>query len=79
VLAWAGHMARAVILCIIAYFLIQASLQSDPGDVVNTDKAFNLLGESILGHPAFVVVALGTISYGLYMFMLAWYYEFDSD
>jgi hypothetical protein len=79
VIAWAGHMARAVILCIIAYFLIQASLQSDPGDVVNTDKAFNFLGESILGHPAFVVVALGTISYGLYMFMLAWYYEFDSD
>jgi hypothetical protein len=79
VLAWAGHLARAVILCIIAYFLIQASLQSDPSDVVNTDKAFNFLGESILGHPAFVIVALGTISYGLYMFMLAWYYDFDHD
>jgi hypothetical protein len=78
VLAWAGHLARAVILCIIAYSLLSSAFTSNPGNVLNTDKAFNFLGESILGHPAFVVVALGTICYGLYMFMLAWYYDFDA-
>ena len=31
VLAWCGHLARAVILCIIGYFLLQSAFQSDPG------------------------------------------------
>lgn len=78
ILAWAGHFARGVILLIIAFFLIRASFQSDPSEVVNTDKAFNFLGEQV-GHWSFVLVAAGTICYGFYMFALSVYYDFQED
>lgn len=78
VLAWTGHFARGIILLIIAYFLIKASIQSNPNDVVNTDKAFNFLGEHI-GHVSFIAVAVGTICYGFYMFALSRYYDFQND
>lgn len=77
-LAWIGHFARGIILLIIAYFLIQAAVLSNPEDVVNTDKAFNFLGEKI-GHASFVAVAAGTICYGFYMFALSRYYDFSDD
>lgn len=77
-LAWLGHFARGIILLIIAYFLVVASLQSQPSEVVNTDKAFNYLGEKI-GHFVFVVVAIGTICYGLYLFALSFYFDFEDD
>jgi hypothetical protein len=78
VLAWAGHFARGVILLIIAFFLIKAALMSNPSEVVNTDKAFNFLGEQV-GHWSFVLVAVGTICYGFYMFFLSYYYDFQDD
>ena len=77
-LAWIGHFARGIILFIIGYFLVKAALQSNPNDVVNTDKAFNFLGEHI-GHVSFIAVALGTICYGFYMFSLSIYYDFQND
>jgi hypothetical protein len=63
---------------IIAYFLILASIQSNPSKVVNTDKAFNFLGEHV-NHVAFIVVAAGTICYGLYLFALSIYFDLDND
>ncbi|MBD0293955.1 MAG: DUF1206 domain-containing protein [Flavisolibacter sp.] len=75
ILAWIGHFARGIILLIIAWFLIDAAIKSNPHEVVNTDKAFNYLGEHI-GHPVFVLVALGTMCYGCFMFALGFYYDF---
>ncbi len=77
-LAWIGHFARGIILLIIAYFLVSAALQSNPAEVVNTDKAFNFLGEE-LGNLSFAIVAAGTICYGFYMFALSYYYNFEDD
>lgn len=77
-LAWSGHFARGTILLIIAFFLIKASLESEPSEVVNTDKAFNFLGDEV-GHWSFVLVAVGTICYGFYMFFLSRYYDFQDD
>ena len=73
VLAWVGHIARAIILLILSYFLIRSAVESDPKEVGDTDTAFNFIGEVIfgktIGHPLFVLVAVGTIFYGLFMFV----------
>lgn len=78
VFAWLGHFARGIILLIMAFFLIKASVESNPSEVVNTDKAFDFLGDEI-GHFSFIAVAIGTICYGIYMFLLSYYYDFQDD
>lgn len=77
-LAWAGHFARGVILLIIGYFLLKAAWQKNAGAVVNTDKAFDFLGDHV-NHFSFILVAAGTICYGFYMFSLSAHYDFDDD
>jgi Domain of Unknown Function (DUF1206) len=76
-LAWAGHTARAIILWVIGYSLVRGAVLADAEETVNTDKAFNFIGESMLGHPLFVLVALGTICYGLYMIVYAMFMRMD--
>ena len=78
ILAWSGYAARGIIVGIIAFFLVRSAIRADPQDIVNTDKAFNFLGEQV-GHPAFVLVALGTIAYGWFMVVMGLYYDFDKD
>lgn len=75
--AWIGYLARGIIIGIIGFFFIKAGFLEDPGDVVNTDKAFNFLGEQV-GHWAFILVALGTICYGAFMFSLGVTYDHDN-
>lgn len=75
--AWIGYLARGIIIGIIGFFFIRAGFLEDPGDVVNTDKAFNFLGEHV-GHWAFILVAVGTICYGLFMFSLGVTYDHDN-
>ncbi|MBT1686102.1 DUF1206 domain-containing protein [Dawidia soli] len=78
-LAWYGHFSRATILLIMAYFLLQGAIHADPEAVVNTDKAFNFIGESMLGHPLFVIVAIGTIAYGVFMILQGIYLKWEKD
>lgn len=76
VLAWAGHFARGIILGIIGFFFIKSAIEANPQLVVNTDKAFDFIGDHV-GHVYFIVVAIGTICYGLFMFLFGWYYDTD--
>lgn len=76
-LAWTGYLARGIIIGIIGFFFIKAGFLEDPDDVVNTDKAFNFLGDHV-GHFAFILVAIGTICYGLFMFFLGVTYDHDN-
>lgn len=78
-LAWAGHCARSIILGIIAYSLLRGAITSDARQTVNTDKAFNFIGESMLGHPLFVLVAIGTVCYGVYMILYGVYLNFQES
>ncbi|WP_276482643.1 DUF1206 domain-containing protein [Paraflavitalea pollutisoli] len=78
VLAWAGYLARGVILGIIGYFFLLAGLHHDPQRVVNTDKAFDFIGDHV-GHLWFILVAIGTICYGLFMFAHGRAYDVDGD
>lgn len=77
-LAWAGYLARGVIVGIIGFFLIKAGASDSPDVVVNTDKAFDFIGDHV-GHLYFILVAIGTICYGLFMFAHGIAHDADKD
>jgi hypothetical protein len=77
-LAWAGYVARGIILGIIGFFYLKAGVLENARYVVNTDKAFDFIGDHV-GHFYFLVVAAGTICYGLFMFALGIAYDPDKD
>ena len=76
ILAWAGHFARGIILGIIGFFCIKAGITETAHYVVNTDKAFDFIGDHI-GHVYFILVSIGTICYGVFSFVLGAYYDSD--
>jgi hypothetical protein len=78
ILAWMGYGARGVILGIIGFFFFKAGLSKDPRYVVNTDKAFDFIGDDV-GHFWFLLVAAGTICYGVFMFLMGVNYDRDKD
>lgn len=78
VLAWVGHSARGFILGIIAFFFFKAGILEDAKYVVNTDKAFDFIGDEV-GHVYFILTAVGTICYGLFMFAHGAAYDSDND
>lgn len=77
-LAWAGYLARGIIVGIIGFFLIKAGFSESAKYVVNTDKAFDFIGDQV-GHAYFIIVAVGTICYGLFMFGHGFGYDADKD
>jgi hypothetical protein len=77
-IAYAGYFSRGVILFIIGFFYLKSSIRNDSSYIVNTDKAFNFIGEHV-GHPWFILIAVGTISYGVYMFVLGLHYDIQGD
>jgi hypothetical protein len=79
VLAWAGYAARSVILGVLGYFLIRAAYRHDPEEVGDTDTAFDFIGGGVIGDSAFFLVALGTVGYGMFMYLNAVYYRFEKD
>ncbi|HKZ37374.1 MAG TPA: DUF1206 domain-containing protein [Chryseolinea sp.] len=78
IFAWVGYLARGIIVGIIGFFLIKAAILKDAQHVVNTDKAFDFIGDHI-GHLCFILVALGTICYAFFMFLLGATYDSDKD
>lgn len=78
VLAWLGYGARGIILGIIGVFFVKAALWEEARYIVNTDKAFDFIGDRI-GHAYFIAVAIGTICYGLFMFAQGLSYDTNKD
>jgi hypothetical protein len=66
-LAWVGYFSRGIILGIIGFFFIKGGILETAKYILNTDKAFDFIGDHI-GHVYFILVAIGTICYGLFMF-----------
>jgi hypothetical protein len=75
-LAWAGYAARGVILGVLGWFLVRAAMTLDPREVGDTDTAFDFIGGGIVGDSAFFLVALGTVGYGIFMYLCAAFYKF---
>src|SRR5688572_17957437 len=78
VVAWAGYFCRGVIIGIIGFFIFKAGITDDAAIVVNTDKAFDFIGDHV-GHFYFIATALGTISYAVFMFVLGITYDSDKN
>jgi hypothetical protein len=78
IVAWVGHFARGIILGIMGYFMLHASIANKPEDVVNTDKAFDFIGDHV-GHFYFILIAVGTITYGVFMLLQGLFYDFDKE
>jgi hypothetical protein len=76
-LAWTGYSARAVILAVLAYFLMSAAYTANPEEAGDTDTAFDFIGGGWIGDTAFAIVAIGTIAYGLYMYLCGAFYRFE--
>ena len=60
-LAFSGFFARGIIVGIIGFFAIKAGIEKDSSHIVNTDKAFDFIGDHV-GHPWFIIVAAGTMA-----------------
>ncbi len=76
--AWTGFISRGVILGIIGLFYIRSGILNNAKYVVNTDKAFDFIGDEI-SHTCFILVALGTIFYGVFTLALGIAYDCDKD
>lgn len=77
-LAWSGYSARGIIVGIIGFFAIKAGIEKNASLVVNTDKAFDFIGDHV-GHPYFIIVAAGTMAYGVFMCIMGIEYDADKD
>jgi hypothetical protein len=78
VLGLTGYVARGIILGIVGFFFAKAGVLKDHNYVVNTDKAFDFIGDEI-GHASFILVAAGTICYAFFMVALGLTYDADKD
>jgi hypothetical protein len=77
-LAGIGYLARGVIVGIIGLFFMKSGILHSPEYIVNTDKAFDYIGDNI-GHFYFILIAIGTICYGVFMFIQGFSYDVDKD
>jgi hypothetical protein len=77
-IAYAGYFSRGIILLIIGFFFVKSAIKKSSTYVVNTDKAFDFIGDHI-GHPWFILIAIGTVSYGIYMFILGLHYNVSGE
>ena len=81
ILGWAGYGARCAILLVVGGFMVQAAVSFDPRKVGDTDSAFDVLGlgGGSAGNILFSAVALGTIAYGIVMYINALYFDFGEE
>lgn len=68
-----GYMARGVVLVIIGYLFMKASVNANPQEAGGNVSAFKFLEDSSYGSYLLGAVALGLICYGIFMFLRAKY------
>lgn len=78
VLAWVGFCSRGVIVGITGFFLLKAGVTRNSEYVVNTDKAFDFIGDEA-GGVFFILTAIGTVCYGIFMFIQGIAYDHDKN
>lgn len=69
----AGYISRGVIFGIVAYFLVRATMFTDPSKVKGLEGALSELGQQAYGTVLLVAVALGLAAYGAFMMIAARY------
>lgn len=68
-----GLIARFVVFGIIAYFLLRAALSASAGKFKGTAEAIASLKSNDYGSSLVIIVGVGLIAYGLFMFVRARY------
>jgi hypothetical protein len=69
-----GYTARGIVWMLIGFFALRAGLTTNPSDIKGSQGAFNLIEQST-GSWVLLIVALGVVAYGIYMFVKAKYYQ----
>jgi hypothetical protein len=68
-----GHLARAVVFCMIGIFLVKAAWEYDPKEARGLDGALLELAQQPYGGLLLGAVAVGLLAYALYCFVQARY------
>ncbi|MDO1511178.1 DUF1206 domain-containing protein [Maribacter confluentis] len=79
-IGYAGLISRGIVTLIIAYFFLAAGFNlrgNSSNTVKGTAQAFSFIQEQVYGHWLLGTIAIGLICYGLYMFTMAAYRQFD--
>jgi hypothetical protein len=66
-----GHLARAAVWSIVAWFLIKAAWEYDPDEAVGLDGALAKLVRHDYGEALLAATAVGLLAYGLFCFAQA--------
>jgi hypothetical protein len=72
-LSRAGIGARGVVFLVIGFFIIQAGLHRNPGEVRDVGGALGSLHQGPFGMIVLLIVGLGLAAYGIYQFVNARY------
>jgi hypothetical protein len=73
-----GYAARGVVWLVIGYFALRAGLNSNANEVKSSSGAFNFIEQST-GSIVLLIIAIGVVAYGIYMFVKAKYYQIRLD
>lgn len=79
-MGYAGLVARGVVVGIVAYFFLRAGFSYGGGgseQVKGTSEAFSFIQQQSSGPWLLGLVAAGLVCYGIYMFTMARYRQFD--
>ncbi|WP_276166797.1 DUF1206 domain-containing protein [Zobellia alginiliquefaciens] len=79
-MGYIGLIARGIMTSIIAYFFLKAGFNlagSDSSEMKGTSEAFQFIQQNSSGPWLMGVVAAGLVCYGVYMFTMARYRQFD--
>lgn len=72
-----GYVARGVVFAVMGVFFVQAALHADPSEARGLGGALATLASQPFGPYLLGVVALGLVSYGAFMFLVARYRRID--
>jgi hypothetical protein len=73
-----GYAARGVVWLLVGFFLLQAGLNSDASQAQGSGGAFQTI-EQWGGSWVLLIVALGVVAYGVFMFFKSRYYQVQSE
>ncbi len=69
-----GYAARGIVWLLIGFFLLRAGMQSDASEAQGSEGAFDMI-QQFGGNWVLLIVAIGVVAYGVFMFVKAKYYQ----
>jgi hypothetical protein len=73
-----GYISRGIVLLVIGYFFFRAALNGSEKEIQDTKGAFAFL-ENTFGSLLMILIAVGLVGYGVFMFVKGRYQKIDLD